>query len=161
MARQFQIPANLKPVQMFSPKTTNASLTSQVISLKNAHKAWIVFEFTQAVGHATTPTLLQATSIAAGTNKAGPTVDIWANEDTAATDTLVKKTAGASYAVTNDIKNKQVVFEIDPTRLDVNNGYDCIYFTIATSSQATNFVSATAYLQNAYAQATPPSAILD
>jgi hypothetical protein len=27
MARQFQIPANLKPVQMFSPKTTNASLT--------------------------------------------------------------------------------------------------------------------------------------
>jgi hypothetical protein len=53
------------------------------------------------------------------------------------------------------------VFEIDPTRLDVTNGYDCIYFTIATSSQATNFVSATAYLQNAYAQATPPSAILD
>jgi hypothetical protein len=85
---------------------------------------------------------LQATSIAAGTNKAGPTVDIWANEDTAATDTLVKQTAGASYAVTNNIKNKQVVFEIDPTRLDGNNGYDCIYFTIATSSQATNFVSA-------------------
>jgi hypothetical protein len=42
MARQFQIPANLKPVQMFAPKTTNATLTSQVISLKNAHKAWIV-----------------------------------------------------------------------------------------------------------------------
>lgn len=161
MARQFQIPAHLKPVQMFSPKTTNASLSSQVISLKNAHKAWVVFEFTQAVGHATTPTLNQATSIAAGTNKAGPTVDIWANEDTAATDTLVKQTAGASYAVTNNIKNKQVLFEIDPTRLDVNNGYDCIYFTIATSSQATNFVSATAYLQNSYAQATPPSAILD
>jgi hypothetical protein len=161
MARQFQIPANLKPVQMFSPKTTNASLTSQVISLKNAHKAWVIFEFTQAAGHATTPTLLQATSIAAGTNKAGPTVDIWANEDTAATDTLVKQTAGSSYAVANNIKNKQVVFEIDPTRLDVTNGYDCIYFTIATSSQATNFVSATAYLQNAYAQATPPSAILD
>lgn len=161
MARQFQIPANLKPVQMFSPKTTNASLSSQVISLKNAHKAWVVFEFTQAVGHATTPTLIQASAIAGTGNKAGPTVDIWANEDTAATDTLVKKTAGASYAVTNDIKNKQVVFEIDPTRLDVNNGFDCIYFTIATSSQATNFVSATAYLLPAYQQATPPSAILD
>lgn len=161
MARQFQIPANLKPVQMFAPKTTNAALTSQVISLKNAHKAWIVLEFTQAVGHATTPTLNQATSIAASTNKAGPTVDIWANEDTAATDTLVKKTAGASYAVTNDVKNKQVVFEIDPTRLDIANGYDCIYLTIATSSQASNFVSGAAYLQNAYAQATPPTAIID
>jgi hypothetical protein len=161
MARQFQIPANLKPVQMFAPKTTNATLTSQVISLKNAHKAWIVLEFTQAVGHATTPTLKQATSIAAGTNKAGPTVDIWANEDTAATDTLVKQTAGASYAVTNDAKNKTVIFEIDPTRLDVANGYDCIYITIATSSQATNFVSASAFLLPSYQQATPPSAILD
>jgi hypothetical protein len=109
MARQFQIPANLKPVQMFAPKTTNATLTSQVISLKNAHKAWIVLEFTQAVGHATTPTLKQATSIAAGTNKAGPTVDIWANEDTAATDTLVKQTAGASYAVTNDARTSRCV----------------------------------------------------
>lgn len=161
MARQFSLPVNTKIVQMFAPKTTNASLTSQVITLKNAHRAWVVFEFTQAVGHATTPTLKQATSIAAGTNKAGPTVDVWSNEDTAATDTLVKQTAGASYAVTNDVKNKEVVFEIDPSRLDVANGYDCVYFTIATSSQATNFVSATAYIQHAYQQATPPSAILD
>lgn len=161
MSRQFQIPANLKPTQLFAPKTTNATLASQVVTLKNAIKAWVVLEFTQAVGHATTPTLNQATSIAATTNKAGPTVDIWANEDTAATDTLVKKTAGASYAVTNDIKNKQVVFEIDPARLDINNGYDCVYMTIATSSQATNFVAGSIYILNAYAQATPPSAIID
>jgi hypothetical protein len=161
MARQFSLVQNLKVIQVFAPKTTNGSLSSQVVSLKNAHKAWVVFEFTQAVGHATTPTLVQATSIAATTNKAGPAVEIWANEDTAASDTLVRKTAAASYAVTNDVKNKEVVFEIDPSRLDVNGGYDCIYFTEATSSQATNFVSATAYLLAAYQQATPPSAILD
>jgi hypothetical protein len=161
MARQFSLPQNLKTVQLFNPKTTNAALSSQVISLKHAHKAWLVLEFTQAVGHATTPTLNQATSIAAGTNKAGPTVPIWANEDVAASDTLVKKTDAASYAVTNDIKNKQVIFEIDPARLDQANGYDCVYVTIGTSSQATNFVSATAYLQERYQQATPPSAILD
>jgi hypothetical protein len=127
MSRQFQIPANLKPDAAVQPEDHQRTLTSQVISLKNAHKAWLVLDFTQAVGHATTPTLNQATSIAAGTNKAGPTVDIWANEDCAATDTLVKQTAGASYAVTNDVKKKQVVFEIDPTRLDVNGGYDCVY----------------------------------
>lgn len=161
MSRQVSLPVNFKIVQMLNPKTTNASLTSQVISLKGADKAWVVFEFTQAAGHATAPTLLQATSIGAGTNKAGPSVPIWANEDTAATDTLVKKTSAASYAVTNDVKNKQVVFEIDPAALDVNGGYDCIYFTIGTSSQATNFVSATAYLKTSYQQATPPSAILD
>jgi hypothetical protein len=162
MARQFSLPQNCKPVQMIAPKTTNQAITSQVISLKNAHKAWVVLEFTQAAGHATTPTLVQATTIAAGTNKAGPSVPIWANEDTGATDTLVKQTSdAASYAVTNNIKNKQVIFEIDPSRLDVNNGYCCIYFTIATSSQATNFVSATAYLLERYQQATPPTAILD
>lgn len=161
MARQFSLPQNCKIVQMLFPQTTNAAVSSQVISLKNAHKAWLVLEFTQAVGHATTPALNQATSIAAGTNKAGPTVPIWANEDCAATDTLVKKADAASYAVTNDIKKKQVVFEVDPARLDIAGGYDCAYLTIATSSQATNFVSATAYLQQAYQQATPPSAILD
>jgi hypothetical protein len=161
MARQFSLPQNFKVVQLFAPKTTNASLTSQVFTLKGAARAWVVLEFTQAVGHATTPTLNQATSIAAGTNKAGPTVDIWANEDTAATDTLVKQTAGASYAVTNNIKNKTVIFEIDPSRFDVANGYDCAYITIATSSQATNFVSGAVYLQTSFQQATPPSAILD
>lgn len=161
MARQLSLPQHFKIVQMLKPQTTNGALTSQVISLKNAHKAWVVFEFTQAAGHATTPTLNQATSIAASTNKAGPSSFIWANEDTAATDTLVKKTSGASYAVAADVKNKQVVFEIDPSTLDTSNGYDCIYFTIATSSQATNFVSATAYLDTSYKQATPPSAIVD
>jgi len=150
-----------KIVQMFNPQTTNGSLTSQVISLKNAHKVAIVFNFTQAVGHATTPTLLQATTIAAGTNKAGPSSMIWANEDTATSDLLVAKTAAASYAVTNDVKNKIVVFEVDPNSLDVNGGYDCIYFTIATSSQATNFVSATAYLFERYPGNQPPTAILD
>jgi hypothetical protein len=161
MARQVSLPVNFKYVQMIAPKTTNAALTSQVISLKGAAKVTVTFEFTQAVGHATTPTLIQATSIAGSTNKAGPSSAIWANEDTAATDTLVKKTAAASYAVTNDVKNKQVVFEIDPSTLDVANGYDCIYFTIATSSQATNFVAANALVQTSYQQATPPSAILD
>jgi hypothetical protein len=162
MARQFNIPAHLKPVQLLAPQTTNGALTSQVISLKNASKAWLVLEFNQAVGHATTPTLNQATSIAAGTNKAGPAVSIWANEDTVATDTLVKQAAEAAlFAVAATVKKKQVVFEIDPARLDVNGGYDCVYLTIATSGQATNFVSGTAYLLNAYEQATPPSAILD
>lgn len=161
MARQLSLPQHLKIVQMLKPQTTNGALTSQVISLKNAHKAWIVLEFTQAAGFASTPTLQQATSIAAGTNKAGPSVPIWANEDTAASDTLVRKSDAASYAVAADVKNKQVVFEIDPARLDGANGYDCIYLTMATSSQASNFVSATAYLDTRYKQATPPSAIID
>ena len=161
MSCTFSLPQRTKIVQMLKPQTTNGSLTTQVICLKTCHKATIVFEFTQAVGHATTPTLLQATSIAAGTNKAGPAAMIWSNLATASTDTLVVRTAAASYAVSTATGGMQVVFEVDPASLDYANGYDCIYFTIATSSQASNFVSATAYLYTQYAGNPPPSAILD
>lgn len=148
-----------KKVVAFAPKTTNAALTSQVISLKGAVKATLTLIFTNAVGFASTPTIKQATDIAAGTNAAGPTCRIWANEDVAATDTLVAQTAAASYAMAADIKNKVVVFEIDPASL--TDGYDCVYCTIATSSQATNFVSGEWEIQHNFKQTTIPSAILD
>lgn len=153
------IPTRFKKVQIFAPKTTNANLTSTVVSLKNAVRATITLHFTQAVGHATTPTLKQATDIAAGTNAAGPTSRIWANEDTATSDALVEKTAAASYAVTNDVKNKIVIFEVDPAAL--TDGYDCVYITIGTSAQATNFVSGEIEIETNFAQATPPSVIVD
>ena len=153
------VPTRFKLVQAFAPKTTNAALTSQVVTLKNAIRATLTLHFTQAVGFASTPTIKQATDIAAGTNAAGPTCRIWANEDTAATDTLVAQTAAASYAVAADIKNKMVVFEIDPAAL--TDGYDCVYCTIATSSQATNFVSGEWQIETNFALATPPTAILD
>jgi len=153
------LPTKFKIVQAFAPKTTNAALSSQVITVKNAVKVWLVLHFTNAVGFASAPTLRQATDIAAGTNAAGPTSRIWANEDAAATDTLVAQTAGALYTMAADIKLKMVVFEIDPASL--TDGYDCLYCTIATSSQATNFVAGEWVIQTNFQQATPPSAILD
>jgi hypothetical protein len=153
------IASKYKIVQAFAPKTTNAALTSQVVTLKNAIRATLVLNFTNAVGFASVPTLKQATDIAAATNAAGPVSRIWANEDCAATDTLVAQTAAASYTMAADIKNKQIVFEIDPAAL--SDGYDCVYCTIATSSQATNFVSGEWIIETNFAQATPPTAILD
>jgi hypothetical protein len=153
------LPTYLKKVQAFAPKTTNAALTSQVITLKGAVRAWLTLHFTQAAGFASVPTIKQATTIAAGTNAAGPVCRIWANEDTAATDTLVAQTAGASYTVAADVKNKIVVFEIDPALL--TDGYACVYCTIATSSQATNFVAGEWEILHNFHQATIPTAILD
>ncbi len=153
------LPTSYKKVVAFAPKTTNAALTSQVVTLKNAVKATLTLIFTNAVGFASVPTIKQATDIAAATNAAGPTCRIWANEDVAATDTLVAQTAGASYTMAADVKNKHVVFEIDPASL--TDGYDCVYCTIATSSQATNFVSGEWEIRTNFAQSTPPTAILD
>lgn len=139
--------------------TTNGGVTSDAVSLKNAIKAWIVLQFTQAVGHATVVTIKQATDVAAGTNATGPTSNIWANETTAASDTLVKQTSGTTYTLTNDVKKKQVIIEVDPAAFTA--GYDCLYFTVSDSSQATNFVAGQFFLETRYAQATPPAAITD
>lgn len=155
----FSLPTRFKIVTAFAPKTTNAALTSQVITLKGAIRAWLLLNFTNAVGFASVPTIKQATDIAAGTNAAGPTCRIWANEDVAATDTLVAQTAGASYTMAADVKNKLIVFEIDPAAF--TDTYDCVYCTIGTSSQATNFVAGEWYVQHNFSQTTIPSAILD
>ena len=162
MARQLSLPQHFKLAQAINPRTTNGGVTSDIVSVKTGQKLWFVVELTQAAAHATTLSLVQATSVAGSTNKAGPAVPIWANEDTVASDTLVRQASdAASYAVTANVKNKEIVFEVDPARLDLDNGYDCVYLTASDSSQATNFISAVAIVDTNYKQATPPSVIVD
>ena len=140
--------------------TTNGGVTCDYVSLKNAHKAWIVCSFTQAVGHATVVQPQMATAVApTGATSITTAQEWWENEDTATSDTLVKQTAATSATVTNDIKKKQVIFEIDPASF--GGSYDVLGCTISDSSQATNFVSVLYILQERYKQATPPAAITD
>jgi len=156
------LPENLKIVQLASPETTNGGKTSDCISLRDALRCWIVVELTQAVGHATLLTPQQCTGILpAGAKALSQNTPIWANEDCGASDTLVAQTAAKNFTVAATIKDKQVVFQIDPAALDQAGGFDCVQIVAADSSQATNFWSVTAYLQNRYPQATPPTAITD
>lgn len=154
------VPEQFHLVQMAFPQTTNGGFTSDVVSLKGAHKATIIIDLNNAVSHATAFSLRQATDAAAGTSAAGPaTARIWANEDVAASDTLVKQTSAASFTVATGVKKKQIVFEVDAAEL--TDGYPYIYFTAADSSQATNFASATVLLHTRYegAVAGHPTAI--
>ncbi len=160
MALPWSLFENLKVVQLASPETTNSGKTSDAICLRTAHKAWIVVEMTQAVAHATLLTPMQATDVAIGTNAVlANVVPIRANEDCGATDTLAAQTAAINYTVTADVKDKQIIFEIDPATLTA--GYDSIYIIAADSSQVSDLWSVTAYLATRYLQHTPPSAILD
>lgn len=145
------------------PVTTNGGVTSDYVSLKNCHKAWIVLQFTQAVGHATTIQPRVATAVAGtGVTNITFTARIWSNEATATTDTFVAQTAATSYSLTNDIAKKQVIIEIDPGDVVAMGAtYDCINFTVSDSSQATNFVSGQFFLEEKYQQCTPPAAITD
>lgn len=133
------------------PVTTNGGVTGDYVSLKNVIRAWIIASFTQAVGHATGIDPMQASAVA-GTGVKALTNDcrVWANEDTAASDTLVEKTAAKTYDVTNDVKKKIVVFEIDPVSLDSANDFECLGVAVDNSGQATNFVSILYVLEYKY-----------
>lgn len=154
------LPEQFKIMQGAPPTTTNGAVTGDYVSLKNAHRVWVIFELTQAVGHATVCSLMRATAVApTGATAVTESVKIWENEDTGSTDTLVRQTDATSVTLGADIKNKQVIMEIVPQGLTAT--FDCIAGVTSASSQSSNFVSMTYILETRYAQATPPTAITD
>lgn len=161
---KIDLPQNFKLVDATAgPVTTNGGVTCDYVSLKNVVKAWLVLQFTQAVGHATavqpqTATAVDGTGAASITHSARG----WINEDTATSDTLVAQTAATSFSVAATIKKKMVVVEIDPVEwAALGTGADVAGATISDSSQATNFVSGVWVLQVKHGAATPPAAITD
>lgn len=158
---KMSLPQEFKIVEAMAPATDAAGRTSDYVSLKNVEKAWILIHVTQ--GNAATILLspLQASAVA-GTGEKVLTnaVPIWSNLDTAATDTLVERTDAVNYTTDAAVKNKQVIFEIDPRHLDVEGGFDCVAFSTGASNVA-NITSAQFILQMRYQQATPPAAITD
>jgi len=143
------------------PVTTNGGVTCDYVSLKNCTMAWIVLQFTQAVAHATVVQPQVATAVGpTGATSITFVAPIWANEATATDDTLVKQTSATSYSLTADVAKKQVIIQIDPAACAAQGStYDVIGCTISNSGQATDFVSGQYFLQMAYPQATPPTAI--
>ena len=158
MTYPFTLPEQFKIVDATAGAvTTNGGVTADYVNLAYCHKAYIVVQLTQAAAHATAIAIRQATSAAGASVKAiANAVEIWANEATGTSDALVRQTAAVSYTVTADIAKKLVIFEIDPAKLDLANGFDYLNFTVADSSEATNFVAATYILVSRYPQASVP-----
>jgi hypothetical protein len=149
------IPENALPVVLSAPATTNGGVTTDYISLKNAHRVYLVAVFTQAVGHATGMDPVQAQAVA-GTNVKPIThpVTVWANNDVAASSVLIRQAYGVTYNLAATAKNQLVVMEIDPAGFDVANGFDTLGCTIDDSSQAGNLVTVLAFVVPRYDQST-------
>ena len=107
-------------------------------------------------------TINQATTIAgAGAKVLANAVPIWANLDTVAAEALVRATDAVNYTTDAGVKNKIIVFEIDPGRLDVAGGFDCINISTGASA-AGNITQAMWYLVPArYSEATMLPARID
>lgn len=156
------IPEGLKVVELFVPGTTDgAARTSDVICLKNVKRCWVVLGSSGGAAAAVTWALQQATDVAAGTNKAvANAVPLWHNADTSTSDTLTKATAAVSKATAAAALPTLTVFQVDPSQLDVANGYDCLYVT-TLGANALNLLAGYALCEMRYEGDASPSVIAD
>ena len=137
MAYPFSLAQNLKITDALAPATDAAGRTSLYVSLKNAHKAYLVVHITQGNAATILLSILQATAIAGtGSKVLANAVPIWANLDTVAAEALVRATDAVNYTTDAGVKNKIVVFEIDPAKLDVAGGFDCVAVSTGASNVA-------------------------
>jgi len=155
------LPEQFKIVEAMPNATDAAGRTADYVSLKNALMAWVEVAITQGNAATIAISIEQATAVAGTSSKViTNAVPIWSNLDTAATDTLVRRTDAVNLTTDAGVKNKMVIFQIDPATLDVANGFDCI--TVKTgASNVANLTGARYWIQSALQQATPPSAITD
>lgn len=161
MSARYNLVQDAKIVPLLKPAADAAGRSSAYFSVKNAHKVFIVVHIDQGNAATIALTPSQATAVAGtGVKVLANAVRIWANLDVAANaDALTRATDAVNYTTDAGVKEKMVVFEIDPAELDTANGFDCL--KIATgASDAANITQAYAILAPLrYAQATPPSAL--
>lgn len=149
-------------VELLAPATDAAGRDTTIYaSLKNVHRAWIVFHVTQGNAATILVSPKQATSVAGGgakvlTNNA----PLWAAEDLATSDILEPQTAAKNFTTSAAVKHKMVMFQIEPAALDVEGGFDCIGVTTGASN-AGNLTSAVLIAELRYGSDEPVSLIAD
>lgn len=156
----FTLAENLKVVEGLPPAADAAGRSSDIISLKNCHKLVAVVHINQGNAATIALALRQSQDVAGTGDKAGPSVPIWANQDCVASDALVRQADAASFTTDAGLKDKLVIFEIDPSKLDVAGGFDCVKITTGASNAA-NITECTFYAVPRYPGDGGPSLIID
>jgi len=151
------------PIMIIPTTPGGAGKNGINISLKNAHKAYIIC-INEKGADATqcTWTLAQSSGnagSAAGTNEKAMTnvVPIWYTDNAALDNSLTAATAAKSYqqAVTQSV-TQIVMFEIVPEQcMDIANGFDCVTVN-ASDPAAANYITAFAYIEPRFAPMPTP-----
>ena len=164
MSDRFSLPYEMPPIDLLPPAADAAGRTSSYVSLRNALKAWIVVTVNQgnAATVALTPKQAQDSS-GTGAKAIGgtdTTTPIWLANDTSTTtgsDALVIQTAALNFTTDATLKNKQVIFELNPAAImDLANSFDHIAFTTGASNAA-NITSAKLFILGSYRGQSQPS----
>lgn len=161
MGIQFQFPAQVKIAQALAPATDAAGRSGAWVKLTEAPKLYVVAHITQGNAATVALTFQQAQDTAGtGAKALSGNVRIWANQDTSVNDTLVAQTSATSFTTSAAVKNKIVVFEIEPrAALDINNGFNSIQ-VITGASNVANITEALYFAPFPnFQQATPPTIV--
>ena len=162
MASSFSLAQQAQIVSALAPAADAAGRTGAYVTLKNAHKAFIVVHIAQGNAATVGLTLLQATAVAGTGSKAlSANQRIWAALDVGTTDALVRQADAASFTTDAALKNKLVLFEVDPASLDTANGYDCIAVVTGASNVANITAALYELMPLRFDGNPPPSAIVD
>jgi hypothetical protein len=128
------------PVVLQPPTTTNGGFSSTYMPVKNFQEIVIFCIFTQAVGHATTASVYEATNSSGGSAQAiTKTLPVWLNTDISLTSVLTRQTDAKLATLAATAKNQIAMFKIDPSLMDLEDSMDHIGIVVSDSSQATNF----------------------
>jgi hypothetical protein len=157
------LPEEVKIIVGLGPQGDSA-ISSDIICLKNAKRAWVKVEVTQATSDIPDFTIYQCTDVSnsLSDNKAlSGNCEIWYNEDVSASDGLTRGTAAKTYSFSADTATKVCLFQLDLANcLDLANDFDCIFVT-SGGSHATNIISINFFLDPKYAEDVLPAAITD
>lgn len=151
-----------KIIEAALPATDAAGRTFTGVTLKNYTHAFLVVHILQ--GNAATIALTpQECTAVAGTGAKALTKNcrIWANQDTATSDVLVRQTDAKNFTTSAAVKNKIVVFEIDAAALDQANSFDCLNATTGASNVANLTQAVWILVGSRYNDVTPPTGRVD
>lgn len=161
MARNFRLWENASVVSLLAPAADAAGRTSAYVSVANGHKAYIVVYVTQGNAATIALTPLQSSAIGGTGSKvltANAPIATNLDADTTPSDQFTIQAAAANYTTDAGLKNKIVIFEIDPIEsMDMANNFNHIAIQTGASNAA-NITSALLVVTPLrFAQLNPPN----
>lgn len=172
MSTAFRLWEQAQIVSLLHPAADAGGRTSAYVSLRNGHKAFIVCYITQGNAATIALTPLQAQD-STGTNSKGLTgnapIAVDLDCDTVPSDILTIAAAATSYTTDAGVKNKIVIFEIDPIEvMDQNSltlnaagvpqGFNHIAIQTGASNAANITSALLVIMPLRFAQLNPPTA---